>query len=69
MKERKKEKKRKKERIARWWWCTPLIPALGRQMQMDLCEFKVNLVYMSFKIVRAVNTEKPCLEIFFVWIQ
>jgi hypothetical protein len=21
--------------MARWWWCTPLIPALGRQRQVD----------------------------------
>jgi hypothetical protein len=22
-------------KIARQWWCTPLIPALGRQRQVD----------------------------------
>jgi hypothetical protein len=22
-----------------WWWYTPLIPALGRQRQVDLCEW------------------------------
>jgi hypothetical protein len=27
------------------WWCTPLIPALGRQRPEDLCEFEANLVY------------------------
>jgi hypothetical protein len=26
--------------------CSPLIPALGRQKQVDLCEFKVSLVYV-----------------------
>ena len=31
------------------WWCTPLIPALGRQKQVDLCEFKARLVYMEFQ--------------------
>jgi hypothetical protein len=27
------------------WWHTPSIPALGRQRQLDLKEFKANLVY------------------------
>jgi hypothetical protein len=39
-----KEKETEKEKekgmlemleMARWWWCTPLIPALGRQRQVD----------------------------------
>ena len=29
------------------WWCTRLIPALGRQRQVDLCEFEASLVYKS----------------------
>ena len=29
------------------WWCTPLIPALGRQKQADFCEFEASLVYKS----------------------
>jgi hypothetical protein len=28
-------------------WCTPLVPALRRQRQADLCEFKANLVYIA----------------------
>ena len=28
-------------------WCTPLIPALGRQRQEDFCEFKASLVYRA----------------------
>jgi hypothetical protein len=43
------------------WWCRPLIPALGRQRQVDFCvrgqpglqsEFQDSLGY----------TEKPCFE-------
>ena len=28
-----------KDRLAGLWWCTPLVPALRRQSQVDLCEF------------------------------
>ena len=47
---------------ASWvWWCMPLIPALGRQRQEDLCEFKANLVHrMSSKPGGAI--ERPCLK-------
>ena len=27
-------------------WHTPLIPALGRQRKVDLCEFKVSLIVL-----------------------
>ena len=44
------------------WWCTSLIPALGRQRQEKLCEFKTSLVYkVSFR-TGSKATEKPCLE-------
>ena len=34
----------------------PLIPALRRQRQVDLCEFKARLIYrVSFKIARATQ--------------
>ena len=29
------------------WWRTPLIPALGRQRQVDLCEFEPSMVYKT----------------------
>ena len=32
---------------ARQGWHTPLIPALGRQRQVDLWEFEASLVYKS----------------------
>ena len=28
-----------------WWWQMPLILALGKQRQVDLCEFEASLVY------------------------
>ena len=34
------------------WWYMPLILALRRQRQVDLCKFKASLVY----------TGRPCLK-------
>ena len=39
-----------------WWRCMPLIPALGRQRQVDLSEFEASLVYKgSSRTARAVT--------------
>ena len=44
------------------WWRMPLIPALGRQRQVDLREFEASLVYTSeFQDSHGSYTEKPCL--------
>jgi hypothetical protein len=44
----------RKTHRAGWWWCTPLIPALGRKKQVDLYEFKASLVYrVSSRTARA----------------
>jgi hypothetical protein len=42
-------------------WChKPLIPALKRERQSDLCEFKVSLVYsMNSRTARAVTQRNP----------
>ena len=42
----------------------PLIPALGRQRQVDLCEFEDSMVYQSELHYRTGSkaTEKPCLK-------
>lgn len=38
------------------WWCTPFIPALEKQRQVNLCEFKAIPVYIaSSKITRATR--------------
>lgn len=36
-----------KKKESQKWWCTPLIPALGRQRQGHLCEFKANLIHIE----------------------
>lgn len=37
------------------WWHTPLIPAFGRQRQVNLYVFEASLVFiMSFKTARAM---------------
>ena len=46
---------------ARQWWCTPLIPAVWRQRQVDLCEFEVSLIYRASSSTGSKATEKPCL--------
>ena len=42
----------------------PLIPALGKQKQADLCEFDASLVYKrsSIQVSQDYCTEKPCLR-------
>ena len=40
----------------RWWWHTPLLPALWRQSQAELSEFEANLVYKACS--RTVRTVK-----------
>ena len=43
-----------KKKYSRQWWRTPLILALGRQRQVDLCEFEASLVYrVSSSMVKA----------------
>ena len=42
------------------WWCAHLIPALRRQRQADLWEFKASLVYrVSSRTARAVTQRNP----------
>jgi hypothetical protein len=46
------------------WWCTPLIPALGRQRQADFedFEFEASLVYkVSSRTARAIQ-RNPVLK-------
>ena len=39
---------------SRRWWCMLLIPALQRERQVNLCEFKDSLVYRAnFRAARA----------------
>jgi hypothetical protein len=48
--------------MSAWLWCcTPLRPALGRQRQVDRCEFEANLIYREFQNSQGY-TEKPYLK-------
>ena len=43
------------------WWCTPLVPVLGRQRQVDL-ELEASLVYrVSARTAKAVTQRNPVL--------
>jgi hypothetical protein len=51
--------------VARWWWCTPLIPTLGRQRQVGLIEFKASLIYkVGSRTSRAVTQRNPVSKFF-----
>jgi hypothetical protein len=42
------------------WWCTPLIPALGRQRQEDLYRFEASLVCKeNYRTAKAVTQRNP----------
>jgi hypothetical protein len=45
----------------RAWWCTPLIPALGRQRQADFWVRGQPGLQSEFQDSQGY-TEKPCLE-------
>ena len=48
--------------VAKQWWHTPLIPALGRQKQANLREFQTSLVTRASSRTGPKATEKSCLE-------
>lgn len=44
----------------KWWWHTPLIPAFGKQKQVDLREFETSLFYKaSSRIARTITQRNP----------
>jgi hypothetical protein len=51
----------KSETLARQQWQMPLIPALGRQRQVDFCVQGQPHLQSEFKDSQGY-TEKPCLE-------
>ena len=58
-----KKFKIKDETQAGRWWCTPLILALRRQRQVDLCKFEANLDYKAnSRTIQAVAQRNPVLK-------
>jgi hypothetical protein len=51
----------KTKAVSRAWWCTPLIPALGRQRQADFFVRSQPDLQSEFQDSQGY-TEKPCLE-------
>jgi hypothetical protein len=52
---------KEKKPLARWWWRMPLIPALGRQRQVDFWVRGQPGLQSEFQDSQDY-TEKPCLE-------
>jgi hypothetical protein len=44
------------------WWCTTLIPALGRQRKVDLCELEAHLVYRESSRTSRVAQRNPVFK-------
>jgi hypothetical protein len=49
--------------LARWWRPMPIISALKRQRQEDLCEFKDSLVYRSSSRLARTTQKDPVSKI------
>ena len=50
----------KGQQVASQWWCMHLIPALGKQRQANLYEFKTSLVYrVCSRTTKAVAQRNP----------
>ena len=52
----------KKTSEARQWWCTPLIPALRKLRQVNLCEIEASLVYKANSSTARATHREPCLK-------
>jgi hypothetical protein len=48
--------------LAGRWWCTSLIPAVGRQRQVDFSEFEASLVYKVSSRTATAIQRNPVLE-------
>jgi hypothetical protein len=54
------EERKEKKPNCQMWWCTPLMPALRRQREEDLWEFKASLPHKaSSRTTRVVIQRNP----------
>ena len=52
----------RRELSARQWWCTSLMPALGKQRQADLCELKASPVTGQPRLHKEILSQKAFIE-------
>jgi hypothetical protein len=55
----KKQNKQTNKQQSQEGWYMPLIPALRRQRQADLCEFKASLVYIASSRIAGATWLQP----------
>ena len=51
--------KQKTNTSGAWWWHTPLVPALRRQRQENLCEFEASLAYKASSRTARTTQKNP----------
>jgi hypothetical protein len=45
--------------FARWWWYMLIVLALERKREVDICEFKVSLIYRAISRTAKATQRNP----------